>query len=235
MGRIIVIGDIHGCARKLEILLDKLRTDQSDRLIATGDFTSKGEDVVRSLDLWREAGGESVLGNNDAAFLRLHEQEATRSEFDESDLALLDRRDLIEWMQQWPLLIDVPEGGICVVHGGLLPGRTVSENASGDPSVLLELRQIRRTPAGWEPVDEEEDGEAFWGDQWSGASIVLYGHTPDRHGHVRVHPRALGLDTGAVYGAALTAVVIEDASARGDVASLLASGAWRLEFAGHRS
>ena len=65
MRRHIFIGDIHGCYAELVDLLAKIDVQDGDRLMALGDMTRKGPAADRCIDLWRERGYESVLGNND--------------------------------------------------------------------------------------------------------------------------------------------------------------------------
>ncbi len=87
-----------------------------------------------------------------------------------------------------------PDGrGWCVVHAGVVPGRSP---ARSDP---LELTRLRRLPG---------RGRPYWYEAYRGPNLVLFGHTPSalprmqRHGGALV---ALGLDTGCVYGGKLTA------------------------------
>ena len=46
-GRVIVIGDVHGCLRELDNLLDKVDYQQGhDTLVLAGDLVDKGPDSV---------------------------------------------------------------------------------------------------------------------------------------------------------------------------------------------
>jgi diadenosine tetraphosphatase ApaH/serine/threonine PP2A family protein phosphatase len=78
------------------------------------------------------------------------------------------------------------------------------------------LRWIRRKNGTWKPVPREKrkKDDVLWAEQWRGERFVVYGHTPVRE--PRFDERALGLDTGCVYGGKLTAAVLED-------------GEWRIE------
>ena len=44
MGRLVAVGDIHGCAQTLKELLNRLLLKPSDTLLATGDLSSRGPD-----------------------------------------------------------------------------------------------------------------------------------------------------------------------------------------------
>jgi diadenosine tetraphosphatase ApaH/serine/threonine PP2A family protein phosphatase len=48
-----------------------------------------------------------------------------------------------------------------------------------------------------------------WYEVYDGDKVILFGHWPA--GPPRRGPRAIGLDTGCVYGYSLTAYVIEEA------------------------
>lgn len=211
-GRIIVAGDIHGCAAELRELLDLLSPGSSDTLISVGDFCGKGPDVVGALDLWRMAGGSSVLGNNDDRVLAMAEGR-TREEPRPEDLPLLRRDDLIEWLATLPLWLSVPEAGCAVVHGGFLPGRAVeAHDQRRDREAVMKLRAVRRDTEGrWSyvPKREARSGDPFWATVWDGEARVIYGHTPQESGQPRFDRRTVGIDTSCVYGRRLTALVIE--------------------------
>lgn len=50
-GRLIAIGDIHGCHKEFEDLLDKLDLTKDDRLILLGDLINRGPTAARS-SIW---------------------------------------------------------------------------------------------------------------------------------------------------------------------------------------
>jgi hypothetical protein len=47
----------------------------------------------------------------------------------------------------------------------------------------------------------------LWSERWKGDRFVVYGHTPLRE--PKFDSRALGLDTGCVYGGKLTAAIFD--------------------------
>jgi diadenosine tetraphosphatase ApaH/serine/threonine PP2A family protein phosphatase len=210
MTRHIFIGDIHGCYDELQSLLARVEVTDDDQVIALGDMTRKGPAPDRCVALWRDRGWLAVLGNNDAALLRRSERAGARLLSAASDRRVLRDRALLDTMRTWPLYLDFPALGIVAVHGGILPNsdRFTPELAPRDAA--LELRRVRHDGDGiWSPVSKREAtaNDPFWGDVWRGDRLVVYGHTPRRE--PRRHPRALGLDTGCVYGGKLTAAVFE--------------------------
>jgi diadenosine tetraphosphatase ApaH/serine/threonine PP2A family protein phosphatase len=83
-----------------------------------------------------------------------------------------------------------------VVHAGVRPGVSLEEQSAED---LTELRTLGPDRTSREGVP--------WYELYDDEKIVLFGHWPapvPRRG-----PRAIGLDTGCVYGYQLTAYVIE--------------------------
>jgi diadenosine tetraphosphatase ApaH/serine/threonine PP2A family protein phosphatase len=91
------------------------------------------------------------------------------------------------------------------VHGGLLPDDSFPEIVGREE--MLTLRDVVRGDEEWRAArdDDPPESRVFWAEAWNGNRFVVYGHTP-RPGVVR-HPRALGIDTGCVYGWSLTAAI----------------------------
>ena len=208
-GRLIFIGDIHGCFDELRELLARIAPEFNDIVVSVGDVVTKGPSAARCLDLWRERRYLAVQGNNEIKllergrpFLRF---------FSNIDRAVLLRRDLLRYIASWPLVIDFPEEYITVVHGGFLPQmRITPEEIERQQDVIPELRWIRKQNGDWRPVSKEKKkkDDVLWAEKWRGDRFVLYGHTPLRE--PKRDKQALGLDTGCVYGGSLTAAVFAD-------------------------
>jgi diadenosine tetraphosphatase ApaH/serine/threonine PP2A family protein phosphatase len=197
-GRTIVVGDIHGCYDELTALLELAALDSGDRVVAVGDLIVKGEKNREVLDLFMEDERFSaVLGNHDRALLRYWQgegnalkdaQEKARAELE------ADQPRYFAYLQSLPLLIDL--GSHLVVHAGVRPNVKLSGQTVED---LTELRTLG---------SDRTDREGIpWYEQYDGDRIILFGHWPapaPRRG-----PRAIGIDTGCVYGFQLTAYIIE--------------------------
>jgi serine/threonine protein phosphatase 1 len=71
--RTIAIGDIHGCARALEVLLEAISPDKSDTVIPLGDVVDRGPDsrqVIEILLALRDSCHlKPVLGNHEEMLL----------------------------------------------------------------------------------------------------------------------------------------------------------------------
>lgn len=72
-GRLIAIGDIHGCATALATLLNELHPTQGDIIVTLGDYVDRGPDSKRVLelllDLQQKCSLVPLLGNHEIAML----------------------------------------------------------------------------------------------------------------------------------------------------------------------
>jgi hypothetical protein len=196
--RTIVVGDIHGCYDELLALLEKAELGREDRVISVGDLIVKGEKNREVLDLFIEDRRfNAVLGNHDRAILRYWQgtgnalkeaQEKARAQLE------TDRPRYFAYLQSLPLAIDL--GSYLIVHAGVRPGIKLSEQTVEDLTELRTLGSDRTSRDGvpWYAIYAEE-------------KMVLFGHWPAPK--PRRGPRAIGLDTGCVYGFQLTAYIIE--------------------------
>lgn len=198
MKRTIIVGDIHGCYDELVALLDKLTLGRDDRVVCVGDLIVKGERNRNVLELFiTDERFFSVLGNHDRAILRHWQGVAAASK--STQKACLkeleaDRTRYARYLEALPLMIDL--GSHLVVHAGLRPGVPVGAQSVED---LTDLRTLGPDPSSGEGVP--------WYEEYTGPQVVLFGHWPARE--PRRGPRALGLDTGCVFGHRLTAYVLE--------------------------
>ena len=208
--RHIFIGDIHGCYTELVDLLAKIDVQDADRVMALGDMTRKGPAADRCIDLWRERGYESVLGNNDVKVIEHSERWMSRVFASSADRDVIWRRERVDFLRHLPLYSDVPEVSVVAVHGGVLPKAMQFTGDLVTREAALELRYIRKTSSGWAfvPKGKQSPDDPFWADVWDGDRMIVYGHTPREE--PLVHRRALGIDTGCVYGGKLTAAVFAE-------------------------
>ena len=198
MSRTIVVGDVHGCYDELLALVERAALKESDRVVCVGDLVVKGEKNREVLELFmRDMRFSSVLGNHDRALVEHWKgerrelkpaQERCRAELEDG------RERYAAFLGGLPAYIDL--GSHVVVHAGLRPGVALADQSIED---LTELRTLG-------PDRTSRDGVA-WYEVYDGDRIALFGHWPTwppRRG-----PRAIGLDTGCVYGYRLTAYVVE--------------------------
>ncbi|HVJ15205.1 MAG TPA: metallophosphoesterase [Polyangiaceae bacterium] len=207
MGRTIIVGDVHGCSRELSQLLERLRPEASDTLVFVGDLVNRGPDSTGVLRIVRELGARATIGNHEQ---RLLAARASRAEgkagprLGSSLERLMSELSDEDWKQveAMPLKIDLPEQGLRVVHGGVVPGVPFEEL---DPNIVTRIRSI---------ADDGSPSEKWgtpWGAKYRGPPHVVFGH--NARAVPQLHPDATGLDTGCVYGGKLTALVLPEGAA----------------------
>jgi hypothetical protein len=193
--RTIFIGDIHGCIEELRELLDRLAPSADDQVISLGDIVAKGPASEECIGLLRDLRCNAVLGNQDQKWARWRW-----------------RTEAVHWLLHRPLYIDLPDRGVLAVHAGVLPWMGL-DRLDAQRETLTTLRFVRRDPAGaWSvvPKGEEREGDVFWADLWDGERTVVYGHAPTPSREPSMRPKAIGIDTGCVYGGRLTAAILSD-------------------------
>lgn len=174
--RTYAFGDIQGCSRTLQRLLDRISPAADDRLWLAGDLVNRGRgslDVLR----WASRQGENlaaVLGNHDlhllgcAAGTRRLKGRDTLADVLEAH----DRDDLLDWLAARPFLVRDPALGagppdVLMIHAGLLPPWTAARAAAlaseaadalrSDRQAFLELLAAGEAPRAWRdglPPDE---------------------------------------------------------------------------------
>jgi hypothetical protein len=221
MRRTIIVGDVHGCSRELDALLDDVGFTTGDRLILVGDAVVRGPDSIGTLDIVRRTGAVLVRGNHEERLLTSREADAHPLRWSASHAVpgkaraakapkplgrlhaeVAERLRPVDWnlLEAAPLYVDLPEHDVRVVHAGVVPGVPIEEQ---ERKTLLTIRSIG--PRG-EALEKRSD--VLWGTRYRGSPHIVFGH------HARqkpqLHPWATGLDTGCVYGGCLTAIVLGD-------------------------
>ena len=201
-GRIIAVGDIHGCATEFEELLRKLALTTHDRLVLLGDLVNRGPESGRVIALARQHAHRALLGNHELRLLN-YRKTGDPSHLKRSDYETLKQLSDRDWayLAAMPLTHHVPELGTVLVHGGFMPGRPWRHQPA---RVVTRIQVVG--PDG-EPHKRSEYPEApHWSALWQGPPFVIYGHTPRRE--PALARWSLGLDTACVQGGALTACVL---------------------------
>ncbi len=199
------IGDIHGCADLLDALLEKIDADAAGRarkLVFLGDYIDRGPDSARVIETvrrlqWREPDDVvCLMGNHEAMLVKsLREPGAldhwlfnggteTLSSFGVEEIEAFPD-DVLDWIEALPTLHE--DSLRWYVHAGFKPGTPPPDS---DAHTRLWIR---------EPfLDEDHDFGRH----------VVHGHTPRMRGGPERRRFRTNLDTGAVYGNALTAAVL---------------------------
>lgn len=204
---IFAVGDIHGCLDKLRALISRLPASQDDTFVFMGDNINRGPDSRGVLDFlirFRDEHPNTIflMGNHEYLLLeyartgevehlnalrRLGVEETLKSYGDAPVRALRDLSFMpgkhIEFLED--MTPYYREGGYLFVHAGLPRG--LAPEDCGIEQMLF----MRGT---------------FLSDPWEGEETVVFGHTSFET--PLVTEKKIGIDTGAVYGNALTALEI---------------------------
>ncbi len=196
--RTIVVGDIHGCYDELVDLLGKANFSDEDRVVSVGDLITKGPKNREVLQLFMtDPRFSCVIGNHDLALRRkwLGEEIDLKPAQKEVHKELRGEKDAYTaYLSTLPFIIDL--GTHLVVHAGLRPNVELHSQTTGD---LTRLRTLG--------ADRESEEGTPWYHVYYGEKTVLFGHWPAPE--PRRAKKAIGLDTGCVYGYQLTAYIIE--------------------------
>jgi predicted phosphodiesterase len=202
MRRTIIVGDVHGCLEELNALLEAVRLTRRDRLISVGDLVGKGPSGADVVRFFREHDHEAVLGNHDHKLLAWARGDSDKplSPSHARDAERMRAEDW-RWLRKRPLYIELPKLKTIVVHAGLVPGVPLDEQRESD---LMNLRSITRRGR----TSKRASAGKPWAQLWAGPALVVFGHDAMRG--LQRWPHAIGLDTGCVYGGALSALVLPE-------------------------
>lgn len=198
MSRTIVVGDIHGCYDELMDLMEEVNLGDADRVVSVGDLITKGPKNREVLEKFMtDPRFSTVIGNHDLQLRRKWHGEAVelKPAQREAHKELKGEKDhYATFLNRLPFWIDL--GTHLVVHAGLRPNVELYSQTTGD---LTRIRTLG-------PDRESEEGTP-WYHVYYGDKTVLFGHWPAAE--PRRGKKAIGLDTGCVYGYTLTAYIIE--------------------------
>ena len=203
-GRLIAVGDIHGCHIEFAEMLELLELQGGDRLVLLGDLVNRGPDSNRVIDLARAAGSTSLLGNHELRLLK-YRRTGDRKYIKERDLETFDRLRPEDWayLESMPLTFEEPELNTVFVHGGFLP------NVPWQRQPADVVTRIQVVDSDGRPRTRADAPDAPpWADLWGGPPFVVYGHTP--RPEVYKLKWSIGIDTGCVLGGSLTALVLPE-------------------------
>lgn len=139
------IGDVQGCLEALEDLLATIAFNPaSDRLWFAGDLVARGPDSLGVLRLVMSLGdaADSVLGNHDLHLIAARHGGATPKKKDKT-LPILeapDGNELLDWLQQRPMLLESQEHDCVLTHAGIPPDWSLEQTRQYAHEVETALR-----------------------------------------------------------------------------------------------
>jgi len=232
-GRIIIIGDVHGCLDELRELFVLLNPTINDRVFSIGDLIDRGPDSAGVVNFCAELGNTChfrlVLGNHEEKFLRwLHHVENKTGM--ESQMKGIDEfPDLLRNLSHKGLnllrsacySIFLKRENITLLHGGIsenskFPFPKTYCHGTHSPKELKGLDLITKirylSPEGkFVSFNEETSEDRYWAEIYDGAfGHIFFGHQPFLQEKPKEFPHATCLDTGCVFGGWLSAVILEN-------------------------
>jgi len=203
-GRLIAIGDIHGCHTEFRELLELLDLKGGDRLVLLGDLVNRGPESSKVIDLARASGSVSLLGNHELRLLKFRKT-GDRKYMKEHDLETFDALRPEDWayLEAMPLTYEEPELNTVFVHGGFLPSEPWQRQTA---EVVTRVQVIDKDGRPRKRADMPD--APAWADLWGGPPFVVYGHTP--RPEVYKLKWSIGIDTGCVIGGYLTAYILPE-------------------------
>jgi len=205
MKKIFAIGDIHGCYDRLKALMEKIPIDCSrDALVFIGDYIDRGPHSVEVVDyliqlknrfpevIFLKGNHEDMLdkfinGADRSTYLLNGGQQTLDSYLTKpvQSESFPIPHDHMEFFKSLRLFYETEE--FIFVHAGLRPRVPLESQNTED---LLWIR------------------DKFVSTKYNFGKRVIFGHTPLKK--PLVEPNKIGIDTGAVYGNALTCIQLPD-------------------------
>ena len=198
-GRLIVVGDIHGCHQEFSDLIGRLTLEKADRLVLLGDLVNRGPNSAKVIDLALENRAISLLGNHERRLLK-YRRTVDKSVLKDGDLDTVALLQDEHWayLETMALWLEEPELNTVLVHGGFLPSEPWQKQTADI------VTRIQVVDADGRPAKRADAPDApAWADLWVGPPFVVYGHTP--RSEVYKRKWSLGIDTACVQGGYLTA------------------------------
>lgn len=202
--KIFAIGDIHGLFDRLLDLITKIPLEKDDILVFLGDYIDRGPDSKKVIDylikLREKRGGDLTIflkGNHEIMFLdfldgknidlfyynggrKTIESYSIGGEFFLPEEHLKFFKELLPYYETNDYIF---------VHAGLRPSISIESQKEED------LYWIR--------------GDFIFSDYNFGKKVI-FGHTPTKSFLPYFDKYKIGVDTGAVYGGLLTAIMLPD-------------------------
>ena len=190
---LIAIGDVHGCALTMDVLLESINPGPDDHLVFIGDYIDRGPDskgvIDRLIALKETVKCTFLRGNHEElllGYLDRGEYElfavnggvATLGSYGAQEEGATLPEEHIEFIRNTELYLETDH--FFFVHAGLRPGLTISDNlaAGNDQVYLWERGHLKAEHLEWEKT-------------------VVCGHTPVS---TPINtPKLINIDTGCVF------------------------------------
>ena len=216
MKRVIIYGDIHGCLDELILLREKIDIKEDDIEISVGDFLSKGPYSIQTLRFLQKNGILCVRGNHEDRYIRykIHFEEEKRSgkknpmkvDEDFKKVFFSLKRSDFDFLNSLKFFIKIDR--LTVVHGGVTNRIFLDRATKEDFAKVMRLRFVDENQDFVSLDEVDKKGCCYWSEIYDGhEGFIVYGHQPFLK--PKIDRFSIGIDTGAVYGNYLSAVVFD--------------------------
>ncbi|QBY04867.1 symmetrical bis(5'-nucleosyl)-tetraphosphatase [Thalassotalea sp. HSM 43] len=146
---IYLIGDIQGCHTELLQLVDKINFNaKKDQLWFCGDLVARGPDSLATLRYIKGLGkaAKTVLGNHDLHLIATYHGIGRVNKKDKLEelLNAKDCAELMDWLLQQPLVLQLPDADAYLSHAGLPPEWTPKKALKMSAFVQKKLQSKKR-------------------------------------------------------------------------------------------
>lgn len=223
--RVAVIGDVHGCIKELIILYNQLCYFSLDEINCVGDLIDRGPDSGEVVDFCREKEIKLVKGNHESTMYDIVRKlkgftrnQDKRKTIDQINVTSHSKENW-KYLLEAPYLRAVDDLNLLIVHAGVWPAPVYiqAENRAVCKAQAINPRKVGDT-VWYEHMNKKNKEEGFekyvaWQRVYCMRENLVYGHS------VYCHPRLVqnpgvgwtyGIDTGAPFGGALTALIVPD-------------------------
>ncbi len=170
-----VIGDIQGCYKGLQLVLNKAKFNpDKHKLIAVGDIVARGEDSLNTVLMLKDMGHsfDTVLGNHDLHLIAIAHgiRKPKPNDHLESLIRHKSFSSIIDWLLTKPLAIKIKPKTL-IVHAGLYPKWSFKQALKFSERIQMELQgenvvsfltsMYGNDPDVWHPGMNESDEHRF--------------------------------------------------------------------------
>ncbi len=201
-----IIGDIHGCHASLSSLLD-LVVDRAETMVFLGDYIDRGPETRRVIDLLLALQQEQrhvifLKGNHELMLQRFLAGEEPSIYLEVGGKQTLASYGIDAGLPREEIRAALPSSHLAFLSS--LPLHWQDRHAIYVHAGLQPGRHLSTQPEAWCLWARDR----FIHSDHDFGKLVVFGHTVFRQPFIR--PNKIGIDTGAVYGGRLTALLLPE-------------------------
>lgn len=215
MGRLLVFGDLHGCANTIKQLINRVKPTSEDMLVFLGDYIDRGNKVFETIDYMIKLSMEFdcvfLMGNHENMWIRYLKGHMIERGEEEVFLYNGGTSTVDSYCANLPALIDdIKFDDLPQDHQDFYDSLVVKHEQDGFVFVHAGVRPNV-------PLDEQSDHDMMWiretflqhPTEIVKDKVVVHGHTPmDSYklSQYNTQTDRKNLDSGCVFGYCLTCI-----------------------------